>query len=170
MLSVRTATPEDAAGVAGVHVRAWQAAYRGLLPDEYLDALRAEDRMARYRFDVTEPDQPATIVAVDGEVIYGFATTGPALDSSVPNAGILHALYVEPAVWGRGVGRLLMAEARDRLQRQGFLEGVLWVLVGNQRAQRFYRVDGWLPDGSRRDQEVWGITVDEIRYRRPLRG
>jgi GNAT superfamily N-acetyltransferase len=169
VLSVRTAIPEDAAGVAGVHVRAWQTAYRGLLPDEYLDALRAEDRMARYRFDVSDPDQPATIVAVDGGVICGFATTGPAEDGSIPNAGMLHALYVEPAVWGRGVGRLLMAEARARLRRQGFLEGVLWVLVGNERAQRFYRVDGWLPDGSRRDQEVWGITVDEIRYRRPLR-
>jgi hypothetical protein len=61
-----------------------------------------------------------------------------------------------------------MAAARAQLLRQGFLEGVLWVLVGNDRAQRFYRVDGWLPDGTRRDQEVWGITVDEIRYRRPL--
>jgi len=84
VLSVRPATPEDAAGVAGVHVRAWQTAYRGLLPDEYLDALRAEDRMARYRFDVAGPDQPATIVAVDGGVICGFATTGPAWDDSVP--------------------------------------------------------------------------------------
>jgi GNAT superfamily N-acetyltransferase len=169
VLSVRTATPEDAADVAGVHVRAWQTAYRGLLPDEYLDALRAEDRMARYRFDVTEPDQPATIVAVDGGVICGFATTGPASEGAVPNTGLLHALYVEPVVWRRGVGRLLMAEARARLRGQGFREGVLWVLVGNDRAQRFYRADGWLPDGARRDQEVWGITVDEIRYRSPLR-
>jgi GNAT superfamily N-acetyltransferase len=168
VLSVRTATPEDAAGVADVHVRAWQTAYRGLLPDEYLDGLRAADRMVRYRFDVTEPDQPATIVAVDDGVICGFATTGPAQDGAVPNAGLVHALYVEPALWGRGVGRLLMAEARTRLQRQGFLEGLLWVLVGNDRAQRFYRADGWLPDGSRRDQEVWGIIVDEMRYRRPL--
>jgi GNAT superfamily N-acetyltransferase len=169
VLSVRTATPQDAAGVADVHVRAWQTAYRGLLPDEYLDGLRAADRISRYRFGVTEPDQPTTIVAVDGGVICGFATTGPARDGAVPSAGLLHALYVEPACWGRGVGRLLMAEARARLRGQGFLEGVLWVLVGNDRAQRFYRADGWLPDGSRRDQEVWGITVDEIRYRTPLR-
>ena len=169
MLSVRTATPQDAAGVADVHVRAWQTAYRGLLPDAYLDGLRAADRMVRYRFEITGPDQPSTIVAVDDGVICGFATIGPARDGAVPSAGLLHALYVEPALWRRGVGRLLMAEARARLRQQGFFEGVLWVLVGNDRAQRFYRADGWLPDGSRRDQQVWGITVDEIRYRRPLR-
>jgi GNAT superfamily N-acetyltransferase len=117
---------------------------------------------------VTEPDQPATIVAVDDGLICGFATTGPAQDGPVPSAGLVHALYVEPTLWRRGVGRLLMAEARTRLQRHGFLEGLLWVLVGNDRAQRFYRADGWLPDGSRRDREVWGIIVDEMRYRRPL--
>jgi ribosomal protein S18 acetylase RimI-like enzyme len=168
VLRIRTATAADAAHVADIHVRAWQAAYRGLLPDEYLDGLRAEDRMARYRFDVTDPDQPATIVAIDDGVMCGFATMGPARDNAAPSTGELFALYVEPALWGRGVGRLLMAETRARLSRQGFVEGVLWVLVGNHRAQRFYQADGWMPDGSRRDQEVWGIIVDEVRYRSPL--
>jgi hypothetical protein len=42
--TVRPARPDDALPVAGVHVRSWQAAYRGLLPDDYLDGLRAEER------------------------------------------------------------------------------------------------------------------------------
>ena len=41
---LRPAEPQDAMGVARVHVRSWQAGYRGLLPDAYLDGLRAEDR------------------------------------------------------------------------------------------------------------------------------
>jgi hypothetical protein len=44
----------------------------------------------------------------------------------------------------------------------------LWVLAGNERAKRFYHADGWVPEGSRRQQEVWGVMADEIRYRRPL--
>ena len=36
------------------------------------------------------------------------------------------------------------------------------------RAERFYDMDGWRPDGQRRLVEVHGITVDEIRYLRPL--
>jgi hypothetical protein len=61
-----------------VHVRAWQVAYRGLLPDEYLDGLRAEDRAGRYTFGSADPGVPSTIVAVVDGVIRGFATVGAA--------------------------------------------------------------------------------------------
>jgi GNAT superfamily N-acetyltransferase len=153
--------------VACVHVRSWQAAYRGLLPDGYLDGLRAEDRATRYTFDLVGPDNPATTVAVEGDAICGFATTGPARGDA-PRAGEVCALYVDPTAWGRGVGRVLMADARTRLSSLGFTEAVLWVLTGNDRADRFYRADGWLPDGRRREEDVWGIRVSNIRYRRLL--
>jgi GNAT superfamily N-acetyltransferase len=168
MLIVRGAEPDDAAAVAGVHVRSWQAAYRGLIPDAYLDALRPEDRMSRYTFGSTDPGVPSTIVAVEDGVIRGFATTGPSRDADSPGAGELLGLYLDPEAWGHGVGRRLMSEARDRLVRGGFADALLWVLVGNERAERFYRLDGWLGDGSRRSEEIWGVTVDEIRYRRHL--
>src|ERR1700761_8473589 len=34
---IRDATVADAAAIAGIHIRAWQAAYRGMLADEILD-------------------------------------------------------------------------------------------------------------------------------------
>jgi hypothetical protein len=40
--------------------------------------------------------------------------------------------------------------------------------VGNVRAERFYRIDRWAPDGRHRTESVWGVTVDEIRYQRTL--
>jgi hypothetical protein len=52
---------------------------------------------------------------------------------------------------------------------RGFTEAVLWVLAGNERAERFYRSDGWTSDGRRRIELIWGgIAVDEVRYRRGL--
>src|SRR5262249_20126629 len=95
--SLRPARPDDALAVARVHVRTWQAAYRGLLPDAYLDSLRAEDRARRYTFGSLGPDQPATIVALDGDgAIVGFATTAPARDADSAGAGELAALHVDP--------------------------------------------------------------------------
>lgn len=85
MLTVRAAGPEDAAQVADVHVRAWQVAYRGLLPDDYLAGQRPDDRMARYTLGSTDPGRPQTIVAVEQDTIRGFATTGPSRDG--PGAG-----------------------------------------------------------------------------------
>lgn len=163
---MRPARPEDAADVAGVHVRSWQVAYRGLLPDDYLDGLRPEDRMARYTFGSTDPLHPSTMVAVEDGVICGFATTGPSPDTE--GAGELFALYLDPGAFGRSVGRLLMTEARARLAAAGFTEAVLWLFPGNERARRFYDIDGWRPDGTGRRQEIWGVVVDEIRFRRPL--
>jgi ribosomal protein S18 acetylase RimI-like enzyme len=168
VLSVRPASPDDAAAVAGVHVRSWQGAYRGLLPDEYLDGLRPDDRVSHYTFGATDLSTPATAVAVEDGDICGFVTTGPCRDADETRTGEVLALYVDPRAWGAGVGARLMAEARAHLGHQGFTEALLWVLVGNDRAQRFYRIDGWQPDGGRRSDEVWGVVVDEVRFRRRL--
>jgi len=165
---LRAATPDDAGEVANVHVHSWQAAYRGLMPDEFLDGLRPEDRARRYTFGSSDPLQPATIVAVDEGAIRGFATTGHALGTDRHEGGELYGLYVDPPSWGSGVGRALIAAARARLCRQGFTEACLWVLVANDRAERFYRADGWVSDGTRRVADVHGLVVDEVRYDRHL--
>jgi GNAT superfamily N-acetyltransferase len=155
-MELRAARPGDELGVARVHVRAWQAGYRGLLPDAYLDALRAEERAARYTFGRPGPE---TIVAVDVDAIVGFATT---IDDE------LAAFHVDPDHWRRGVGRALIARAREAIAARGHAHGVLWILDGNARAASFYAADGWAADGTRREIEVWGIRVPELRWRRAL--
>jgi hypothetical protein len=62
---LRPAAPDDAIAVARVHVQSWQAAYRTLLPDDYLDQLPPEDRAAKYDFASRDPLKPRTIVAAE---------------------------------------------------------------------------------------------------------
>jgi GNAT superfamily N-acetyltransferase len=165
---IRAAAAADAMAVARVHVRSWQAAYRSLLPDEYLDQLRPEDRAQRYDFETADPHKPQTIVAVEEELIRGFATTMPSRDSDFADYGELCALYVDPDCWGRGLGKTLISAARERLVTLGFANALLWVLAGNARADRFYRIDQWAPDGLHRTDTMWGVTVNEVRYLRKL--
>lgn len=165
---IRLAEPSDAMAVARVHVRSWQAAYRDLLPGDYLDQLRPEDRAQRYDFAARDSQKPQTIVALAGDVITGFATTSPARDSDLAGWGELCALYVDPAFWDRGVGKNLIVAARSRLADLGFRSAMLWLLEGNKRADHFYRIDGWLPDGTRRTESIWGIIANELRYRTQL--
>jgi GNAT superfamily N-acetyltransferase len=167
-MNLRPAVPEDALAVAQVHVRAWQAAYRGLMPEEYLAGLRPQERAQRYDFATLDPARPRTLVAVEADTILGFATLSPARDADTSGQGELCALYVEPDCWGRGVGRLLAAAARGDLHRLGFHDAVLWVVAGNARAERFYRSDGWTADGLRRPRQVLNVTVDTLRYSRTL--
>ena len=154
--------------VARVHVRSWQVAYRGLLPNEYLDQLRPEDRAQRYDFETRDPRKPRTIVAEEGAAIQGFATTMPSRDADLMDHGELCALYVDPELWGRGIGVALIKAARTHLFAAGFQSALLWVLRGNDRATRFYARDGWTADGQSRTDSVWGVTVNEVRYQRGL--
>jgi ribosomal protein S18 acetylase RimI-like enzyme len=103
---VREAQPQDAAEVASVNVRSWQVAYRGLFPDDYLDRLRAEDRMAHYTFGDARPDGPTTLVAVVDATLCGFVATGSSRDEDAAGAGQVYALYVDPQAWGGESGDL----------------------------------------------------------------
>lgn len=154
---LRRAIPADALAVAQVHVRSWQVGYRGLLPDGYLDTLSSADRAARYTFDAQ--DGPRTTVAIDGDSIVGFATT---------RGRELAALYVAPESWCRGIGGVLIARAREDFVAAGVTSAELWLLVGNTRGQRFYERDGRVREGEPRAELVWGLHVEQVRYRRGL--
>jgi hypothetical protein len=45
---------------------------------------------------------------------------------------------------------------------------MLWVLEGNERAERFYRAAGWVHDGARKTEVFQGAEIPEVRYRKPL--
>ena len=165
---LRPAQPPDALAIARVHVRSWQQGYRGLLPDDYLDQLRPEDRAEKYDLSNADPLKPHTIVATTGNIIHGFATTCPSHEPDLPNHGELTALYVDPNSWSLGVGVALVTAARAHLVSLGLRQAYLFTLVDNLRAQRFYQKDQWAPDGLRRIDVVWNTSVDVLRYQRTL--
>jgi GNAT superfamily N-acetyltransferase len=169
-MEVRRALADDALGVATVHVRSWQAAYRGLLPDAYLDQIDLEARRAAWSGTIADADwqRTGTLVATEanGNVV-GFAHVGPARDDDLDPGlvGELAAIYLLPHVWGSGVGRRLMAAAVNVLRDAGFGSAILWVLDGNDRAQRFYEVGGWQVDGVAKDIVIADTSLAEVRYR-----
>jgi len=165
---IRAAQPDDALPVAEVHVRSWQAAYKGLLPDGYLDSLDIRQRAARYDFANSDLAKPKTFLALVNDVVAGFATISPATDSDQVECGELSALYVHPDHWHRGVGARLLAHAEQQLAARGYQRAVLWVLQGNNRAEQFYRAQGWTIDGRHRRMEVWNVMIDETGYQRML--
>jgi GNAT superfamily N-acetyltransferase len=172
-MEIRRALADDALGVATVHVRSWQATYKGLMPDPYLDQLDVERRRVGWERTIAEADWPrsGTLVATEanGRII-GFAHVGPARDGDGDPTvvGELAAIYLLPDVWGSGVGRRLMVAAVNVLRDAGFVEAILWVLEGNERAQRFYDIGGWQLDGATKDVVIADMRLAEVRYRLAL--
>ena len=169
-VAIRPAVPADAAAIAAVHVGTWQVAYRGLLPDEHLDALDvARWRAGWQRLLTGERPRSATLVAVADERVVGFVDVVPSRDDdAAPDTGEVTSIYVLPTGWGTGAGRALMAAAVESLRSEGFRAVTLWVLRDNERARRFYERAGWSLDSAAKDDVVAGAPVTEVRYRREL--
>ena len=177
---VRPATVADAYAMASAHVRSWQAAYRGIVPDDVLDGLSVERRATFWSRQLGEMEAPsAAWVAVEGEHVAGFVSIGPESEHDVddtgkptgddgPAPGELYAIYLEPEAWSRGLGRALMAAAVEGLRAGGFPTAILWVFAANDRARRFYERAGWRLDGGTRSWEASGTSLPVVRYRLDL--
>ena len=167
-LVVRAAVPADATAMAALHVRAWRAAYAGVMPADFLASLTVEEREAMWRRSVTEPElapaERVILVAADGDQVLGFCAAGHARGDDELGLGELYALNVDPATWGRGAGRALLAAATAWLDAR-FRSSILWVLEANPRARRLYERAGWTPDGAARTDDFGGTSVRDCRYR-----
>ncbi len=171
-MEIRPAQVGDAPGIAVVHVRSWQEAYRGLLPQGFLDGLNPVQRAGFWeRILAAGEERSGVVVADDGEGLLGFACFGPARDEDAGpgRTGEIMAIYLLPDVWGKGWGRQLMAATVTGMTGAGFRQAVLWVLDTNERARRFYQAAGWSVDGAVKADTIGGAVVTEVRYRRSLR-
>lgn len=143
------------------------------MPDEYLDQLSPDERATMWAEGLQRPPRPrsARFVAEDesGNVV-GFITVGPAGADQESEEGEVYALNVDPDFWGRGLGRALLAAGVSALADAGFTQAILWVHPGNERARHFYERVGWVFDEGEREQEVFGVTVPEVRYRLRITG
>jgi GNAT superfamily N-acetyltransferase len=177
MVTIRRERPDDADAVAGVHVRAWQSGYAGIMPAEVLDRLNPAAWAQRRRQWRTADDDSVftTLVAEDDGRIVGFVTVGPYRrgqdhEDLDPAYGEVLAMYVEPVRWGGGIGGALMSAAREALAAAGHGTARLWVLEDNARARRFYERAGFACDGARSTYTIQltagdePVALDEIRY------
>ncbi|MEU4966578.1 GNAT family N-acetyltransferase [Streptomyces smyrnaeus] len=180
-MRVREMTEDDIDAVSEVRVRGWQYAYRGLVPQDYLEEMSpAEDAQRRRGHFGASRGIVHNVVAEDdtaGGGVTGWAAVGPYRASdAVPRPGApgedeeLYALYVRPEHIGTGVGRLLLASVLDGAAARGCPRMFLWVLAGNARARRFYERAGFAADGRTDTFEVGGAQVPDVRYVRGLTG
>ena len=154
-VEIRRAVPADAEALTRLHLDCWDDAYTGLMPQEILDAQRADApaRVDRWRTALAS-GRLISVAEHDSELI-GFVAAGP--DTELPQLEIqLFALYVRAPWWGTGVGHALFVTA------VGDRSACLWVLEGNDRTIRFYERQGFRLDGAGAD-EPYGRRVRMVR-------
>jgi GNAT superfamily N-acetyltransferase len=168
---VRRAVEADAEMTATVNLRSWQAAYRGVVPDEALDSLDLEEWVERHRGQLASPVPPGVhrLVSVDdGDAVRAIANAGPAREPVGDTTGELYLMYADPDVWGEGHGHALLEEVHRLLAGEGHRHALLWVATGNTRTIEWYEAHGWSLDGATDTVEIEGVAFDESRMVRAL--
>ena len=169
---VRPAVPADAPAMAALHVRAWRAAYAGVMPDEFLAGLAIEEREAMWRRSLTVPElapaERVILAAEAGGAVLGFTAAGHARGDDELGLGELYAINVDPSAWGGEAGGALLVAASAWLDAR-FAASILWVVDANARARRFYENAGWAADGATRIETYDAARVGNLRYRRAAR-
>ena len=155
---IRPAEQRDAAAIGRVYCGGWKAAYDGLMPAFFLDALTPEncapkpDHIAPKRRFVTE---------LDGEVV-GTVTFGAGREDN--GLAEIQSIYVLPEQWQKGQGSALFRAVCERAKEAGYPGLYVWTLEGNGRAKAFYEAMGMTATGESREFEIAGAYLPEVKY------
>jgi ribosomal protein S18 acetylase RimI-like enzyme len=83
------------------------------------------------------------------------------------NGGEISAIYLLQNYRGVGLGKQFLKWGMERLKDFGFTTVVIWVLKENQKAIRFYEMQGFVHDGTERFIER-GKELIQLRYLKGL--
>jgi GNAT superfamily N-acetyltransferase len=164
-IQYRLARSSDVQAIAALHADSWRRAYRGMLPDAYLDHEVFADRAAVWEARLNDADEQLvtlTVVAeLNGEIV-GFAHS---VANEDPEWGtLLDNLHVRHDLKRSGIGRRLVAETAAWLEAHASTSGLhLWVLEDNVPARRFYESLGGRAAGSGVSREGGG-SAPSVRY------
>ncbi|MDL2218522.1 GNAT family N-acetyltransferase [Christensenellaceae bacterium OttesenSCG-928-M15] len=150
---------DDFDAIADIYVKSWQAAYRGIVPQNYLDGLKPDGWSA-----LLSKGAFTSFVAVENGNCIGTASVCAARDETKKGWGELVSIYLLPTYFGKGVAEQLFQKAIATLRAQGFSDIYLYVLKENVRARRFYEKHGFSPTADTLQIEISGKPLAEIRY------
>ena len=150
--SLRPATLADAEAIAALHADVWRAIYRALAPVAAIAALNEAHRLQQWQSMLTtKTDEAITLVAIQDDVIVGFARVAPPQEPLFGDRRELKYLYVARSQARRGIGRALLQHLAG-LERRAGTRGIgLGVVAGNAPAIAFYQALAARPVGRYQD-------------------
>ncbi|SAK70173.1 N-acetyltransferase GCN5 [Caballeronia temeraria] len=165
-VSLRPATVDDTALIASMHARSWASAYRGILPDTYLDRDLDAERAAHWQTRMKDvADGAASVfIAEHAGMPVGFICL---VEPDAAGSVLVDNLHTLPGYRGLGIGTAMLDEAARWARARGARELFLSVLEQNAAAIVFYESRGWRPTAREADHMA-GIDVFSLRYAYPL--
>ncbi len=167
---VRPMQTQDIPAVAEAHLAAWQAAFRGILPDPVLDSLTEQEFVRTWQEIIKRPNRTNLVVEVHGQVV-GFVAFGPVAVSEPGEPADtatreIYGIYTHPRFWRTGTGGRLLEEALERMKREGGRTVTLWTMSDNTVSRGFYEKHGFGLSGKTRRSQRYEKEFEEVEFTR----
>jgi phosphinothricin acetyltransferase len=144
MIELRAATPDDASAIAAIY-----APYVATNAVSFeSDAPNA--RQMRTRIEGSKNVYP-WIVAVEGDVILGYAYAKPFRPGETHRFGVEVAVYAAGELEGKGVRRSLLASLVATLSEQNFTQAICTLMTPNDKLIQLYESVGFRRAGAYRE-------------------
>lgn len=152
---IRLAVFADAPDMANIHARSWEAAYKDIIPTEYIKGKNSA-RAARWERILSAENKTHYIILNDNTAV-GMMTIGAPQYENVEtknDIGIddsfweLHNIYLHPDYYHRGIGTTALDFAMNKAREAGKTNMLLWVFEENKNAVKFYEKCGFAADGA----------------------
>lgn len=145
-IQLRRATVADAEALAAIRIEGWRTAYRGMIPDSYLDEMSLDENLLHWRAILqalpAKQDSLCVYVAVTDEEVVGFVSAMKLSEAKLNKDAEINAIYIRPQYQRCGIGKRMLHKAARSLKEMGCHSCVIWVIEGNHPARHFYEEMG----------------------------
>ena len=157
-MTLRLATPADAAGLAALSIEVWVGTYlRHGIGAGFADYALTHFTKARFQDWIAAPDE-TLILSENRDGVDGYLrlsagralptslqTAMPDLSASDPPETEISTLYVQPRHQGKGIGQALLRHALALCANRG--EAQVWLMANSENTPALAFYDAW---GARR--------------------
>ena len=150
---------DDKMKISKIMEDSWKYAYRGIIPQEFLDKIPRGHWSNR----LESPGLYTMVCIKDGEYI-GTASFGRARIDNCSDFGEIISIYLLPEYIGKGYGIKIMDSVINELRIHEYKEVILYVLEENTRARKFYERYGFELCNDDKEVIIGGKKLSAVRY------
>lgn len=163
MYKIRYADINDAQILGDISNKAWNAAYKNIVPDHILNNISTEKRKSYFEKSILNHWEHNALIFNDNEAL-GFIALVKCRDSDKDDSyGEIGGLYLYPQYRHQGIGCKLILWGLNELKKSGYKTATLWVLEENLSARTFYEKIGFAHYGTIKEINL-GKQLNEYRY------
>lgn len=154
---------DDFNAISRIYEESWKYAYKGIIPQEFLDSIPS----GKWTAHLNRDGMKSLVLTENGKYI-GTLSFCSSRWERYADYGEIVSIYFLPEYMHKGYGNELLERGTEELKKKGFERILLWVFEENTNARMFYEKNGFACTNEYLDDEIGGKSLREVMYTKAL--